>query len=206
MRLTATQVVSLFANDRDTLPKCPIKKLRMDTNSNKTFVRRGLASSMASSIAEKRNRAQILLGIKNEDACVKRFEREYGKSLIMKNDEVRCTLVEDGIIMCGRIDGYDPEEDAVVEFKSRCRGLLSVVPWTEVIQCHVYMKIYKCNSTYLVQSFGDHMNVFKIDFDEEIWEGILQKIKGNRHVKENVVITEFELQPAETDGHTCFEK
>lgn len=136
-----------------------------------------LASSIASSNYERRQKAQQRLGNLKEELMLDEYERITKRKIVNRNNanmELSVSYENCNIKIVGRMDGMNWESCLVIEHKSRTRKLLGYVPKHEIIQCHIYMKMVEFKKCDLIETFGNHMMIHRIHFDPNIWEKIIQ--------------------------------
>ena len=139
-----------------------------------------LASSIASSNTDRRQKAQLRLGVLKEKLMMDEYEKITKRKIEnrnLSNMELAVSFESCKIKIVGRMDGMNWERCLVVEHKSRTRKLLEYVPEHEMIQCHIYMKMVDFKKCDLIESFGNHMMIHRIHFDPNVWERILQCLK-----------------------------
>lgn len=139
-----------------------------------------LASSIASSNYQRRQKAQQRLGILKEKLMLDEYERITKRKIENRNFsnmELTLSLENHDIKIVGRMDGMNWESRLVIEHKARTRKLLGYVSEHEIIQCHIYMKMVDFQKCDLIESFGNHMMIHRIHFDPNVWEKILQRLK-----------------------------
>ena len=141
-----------------------------------------LASSIASSNLERRQKAQVRLGVLKEKLMMDEYERITKRKIEnrnLSNMELTVSFKSCNIKIVGRMDGMNWERRLVIEHKSRTRKLLGYIPAHEIIQCHIYMKMVDFQKCDLIESFGNHMMIHRIYFNPNVWERILQSLKEN---------------------------
>ncbi len=116
------------------------------------------------------------LGISTEDENINKYETKFNTKVIQRNEELLEVNIH-GTTITGRIDGKT-EKNILIEHKRRTNGLLSHVPIHERVQCHLYMYMINSVITHLVETFGEHMQVHVIYFDNVLWENILMRINS----------------------------
>ena len=122
------------------------------------------------------------LGNESEDEMLNMYEKQIKRKIINRNHKVYdlfLSVCGDVLKIRGRIDGFIAYENTVVEHKRRTQGLLHAVPYHERVQCHFYMMMTGADTAHLLETFGNHMQVHVIPFDDDVWEQIYSRIASN---------------------------
>jgi len=91
-------------------------------------------------------------GIKLETASTDKFEQSSGRLVVNRNS--KCYIYRgDGFMIAGKCDGII-DNDAVVETKTR-RTYWNTVPYYDIIQLRVYMKLTGQSRGYLNEQFNN---------------------------------------------------
>ena len=77
----------------------------------------------------------------------------------------------------GRIDGYCPERDCIIESKHRKSRLFRNVPEYEHVQCELYMRMFNVSKVYHTETFGEDSIETIINKEDAYWNKILMLIK-----------------------------
>lgn len=164
MSYTVSQIVSMFHDFDNTSP------LLVHNNNNNNMRKKGKALFLATT--NKNNTfTQKELGMKEEDKMLDLYEEKTGRSISGRNEKIY-NMTINGINIVGRIDGIVDSESILIEHKRRVHGLLHRVPYHELVQCYLYMKMINLKKAHLVETFGNCMEIHEIIFDEKIWENI----------------------------------
>lgn len=81
-------------------------------------------------------------------------------------------------VLFGRLDGYDPKDACVVEYKNRMHRLFARVPDYELPQLYVYMALTSSTRAKQVEQWGDDTLVHEVHFDDKEWESILENVSN----------------------------
>lgn len=168
MYLTASQIAASFHDFEE------------PTREQSTSAKPGRRTNIALVLGTKgpsfvKSELQKRIGNAEECKMLDRYECMCNKRVTRRNDRYYTLTVKDGprhVDVIGKIDGYIEADDVVVEHKRRTRGLLHRVPFHERVQCHLYMKMTNTSTCYLIESFGEHMEVHTIQFDLTVWDEI----------------------------------
>ena len=79
--------------------------------------------------------------------------------------------------LTGKIDGYCPEKDCIIETKHRKNRLFRTVPEYERVQCEVYMRMFGVSRVYHTETFGDNSIETLLEKDDPFWNKILMLLK-----------------------------
>jgi hypothetical protein len=96
------------------------------------------------------------------------YEQQTNCKVSRRNETLYDMFIDDFKIV-GKVDGIVEDKGIVVEHKRRIRGLLHKIPYHELVQCYMYMKMTNLQTAHLVESFGNHINIHDIEFNEHIW-------------------------------------
>jgi hypothetical protein len=180
--VSVTHIAEMFRNNDQTFNfKIPPKENTQNILLQpERFKRNGLAASLASSNTQKRVNAQKRLGLKQENVMLNVYEK-MKKCTVEDRNSITVKHTFEGvndhkISVVGRMDGINVTDKIIVEHKTRMRGFLSYVPKHEVIQCHLYMKMAGFERCDLVESFGEHIKIHTIEFNQDIWHEIVTRI------------------------------
>ena len=77
----------------------------------------------------------------------------------------------------GRIDGYCPNDDCIIETKHRKNRLFRNVPEYEKVQCELYMRMFNVSKVYHTETFKGESNETELIKDEPFWNNILMCLK-----------------------------
>jgi hypothetical protein len=126
-----------------------------------------------------RMQLQKKIGIEDEKKMLDEYEKKYGKIVTRRNEEIQeyKFQVDDKVFtVTGKVDGIVEEDSTIIEHKRRIRGLLHRVPFHEKVQCYLYMRMFKMNNVNLIETFGDHMDIHELNFDEATWNRICSRL------------------------------
>lgn len=173
MNVTVTQVASLFHEfDSDTFANSESKGVRKPTK------KKSRALLLATNSGT-RLHVQKQIGLQREENMLNKYELDTNCKIIRRNDELYSFTLRDGLTIHGKIDGFVQDANIVIEHKCRVRGLLNRIPFHEKVQCYIYMKMTDSRTVHLIESFGEHYAVHKIEYEEQIWEKIKSIILSN---------------------------
>lgn len=170
---TVSKIVSLFHTFSD------------DTNpsTNKSYTKkygkRGSKALLLATNTINNNSLQKQIGISDEKCMLDKYETLIGEKICRRNEEL---LTYDMIInnkeikIFGKIDGFIESKQIIIEHKRRTRGLLHRTPFHEIVQCYFYMKMMNSKITHLIETFGDHIDIHVIHFDDDIWDNICSRL------------------------------
>ncbi len=118
-------------------------------------------------------------GTKKEDSVRDQIEVEQSLNIQKDNQFRRRLLYENDqykVYVGGKCDGVSmiDNEPTIVEIKNRIKRLFGCVPEYERVQLMAYMFIYDIRRGILVESYNQKKNQFKIDFDENEWNELVQ--------------------------------
>ena len=108
----------------------------------------------------------------DEKKMIDRYEHHTQTSVTKRNDHVYTLNLAQDVTIYGRVDGIVESEGLLIEHKRRIRCMMEKVPYHERVQCHLYMKMTGLKKAHLVETFGDHLQIHEIAFDENVWEEI----------------------------------
>lgn len=178
--VTVTQISSLFHNFEQAAeePKDEQSRYKTLSGSGSRPSRALKLATISNHNTSKRHDIQKKMGIDDESRMLDKYELMFGRTIKRRNDEtLKLNLRVNDRTFCvtGRIDGFIEDESIVVEHKRRTRGLMSHVPYHECVQCHLYMKMTNSKLTHLIETFGEHMKVHELKFDDKVWKYILSR-------------------------------
>lgn len=162
MSYTVSQLVSMF-HDFDNISPISVH------NSN-NIKKKGKALFLAT-VNKNSAPTQKEIGIKEENKMLDLYEEKTGRSISQRNEKLYTMSIHD-INIIGRIDGVVASESILIEHKRRVHGILHRVPYHELVQCYLYMKMINFKKAHLVETFGNCMEIHEIIFDDNIWENI----------------------------------
>jgi len=114
-----------------------------------------------------------------EDSALNKMEKEAKKNISHRNTKMRY-IRANAFSVGGKIDGYDEDEDVVVEVKNRIRKTASCcTPYdSEIVQVRLYMKMMRlegkeCRAAIIREVFPDgSTKSTTVDWSEEEWKKI----------------------------------
>ena len=177
-----TGFTSLLSGINSNIPKyisqhnCETK-FNKETNKEKKPGSRALLLATSDNSSKAKSKLQKEIGMKQENIMIDKYEEILQQPIEERNEKIYTLnlLVDDKPIeMSGRIDGIIKKDNIIIEHKSRTTGLLNMVPFHEIVQCHIYMKMLDSKETRLIESFGTTMKVHTITFDSHVWDKILK--------------------------------
>lgn len=124
---------------------------------------------LLATVSVSHGKLQCQIGNESEQRMLNAYEEKMGRSITRRND----TLYEmtiGGFRITGKVDGIVEKEGIVIEHKRRIRGLLNRVPYHELVQCFLYMKLTGLNMAHLVETFGMSMQIHEIQMCVEKWK------------------------------------
>ena len=104
----------------------------------------------------------------------KRLPHGAGASPHGAGASVRVVGMCDGLVDVPAEDGGR----AVVEIKNRVNALFGTVRTYERVQVTVYMFLYGLRRGYLVERRGAEIASHRVDFDEELWQDLCERLHG----------------------------
>lgn len=118
-------------------------------------------------------------GNANESKVIKKLFKDYNIEVTENNSEVFSIELENFFIK-GKIDGftYVNGEKVLVEIKSRVNSIKNDIPFYEVIQVIILMKLTNTKSCILVQNKNKEINIRTIMFDEELYNNIISILEN----------------------------
>ena len=177
LRKHVTEISSLFHNFND-----EPENINKHTFTKKDYPHKKrntaliLATTSSSSNSE-RSILQKKLGNKHEGNMLDKYETLINKQITQRNNELytmNITINGKTIEVVGKVDGII-DNSILIEHKRRMRGIKNNIPFHEIVQCYMYMKMTDLKTTHLIQSFGEHIKTDIIQFDENIWTQILSR-------------------------------
>ena len=165
MELSVSNIAALYAKPH---PK---------NNSVKIYPKipgKNVAFALAHESSNKRTNAQKKIGLQREKEGIDMYEEHTGNKVNFRNSRM-LTIHVGNTKVVGKVDGIN-DRDVVIEHKRRTRGLLRRVLLHERIQCILYMKMLGVEEAHLVETFGEHIIIHPIPFDESLWNDICFKI------------------------------
>ena len=178
MKLNVTEISNKFAEFKKLQPEPDINKTSIERNhkGGREFrKKRSIAFLMALSDPNPlQQKIRCSLGINAEDENINKYEKRFNTKVIQRNEQLLYVDIN-GMKVTGRIDGKTTE-NKLIEHKRRTNGFLPRIPLHERVQCHLYMHMINTEVTHLIETFGNHMRVHVIHFDDCLWHDILARI------------------------------
>ena len=116
-------------------------------------------------------------GIVCEDNDLNRLSKKENMKIQERNSVMHHVLINlddnNELKITGRIDGYCPERDCIVETKHRRNRLFKKVPEYEKVQCELYMRMFNVSKVYHTETFGEESNETLLEKDDVFWNKIL---------------------------------
>lgn len=134
-----------------------------------------------------------------EQPMLEKLEKTLNTKITQRNDKFYKVYLEYGngkkMLLGGKVDGVT-EDNILVEVKNRQYRLFPDIPTYEKIQVHVYMYLTGISECYVVQYYKERESRWLIEFDEEFWKPVLEKLtafaeKVSRLVKEKQIQDKF---------------
>lgn len=119
-------------------------------------------------------------GIKKENSVVGLFQEKRGERVIIDTKFYKKLLFNHNNIkwyVGGRVDGY-LEDGTIIEIKNRIYKLFYRLRDYERIQIQTYMYIFDTTKGVLVESIRGKLNIIDVEFNEESYQDIKEKIKS----------------------------
>jgi hypothetical protein len=119
-------------------------------------------------------------GIKKENSVVGLFQEKRGERVIIDTKFYKKLLFNHNNIkwyVGGRVDGY-LEDGTIIEIKNRIYKLFYRLRDYERIQIQTYMYIFDTTKGILVESIRGKLNIIDVEFNEESYQDIKEKIKS----------------------------
>jgi len=122
-------------------------------------------------------------GTRDEEKSINTYSQQSKKRVIQRNDKFyrKYFSYNDGgvkkeFLIGGKTDGIT-EDGTLIEVKNRQRSIMQPIPYYELIQVHVYMILTGLLECTFVQTCGDETVSELIEFDAQVWDDILTKLK-----------------------------
>lgn len=80
------------------------------------------------------------------------------------------------IIIGGKIDGFDQDNEQIVEVKNRRNRFLGM-PTYEKVQCEIYMKMLNVNKCHFIEQFNNDSQTHEYTHDPNLWTSILNGLE-----------------------------
>ena len=177
MSYSVSYIASLFhefeESEAETIEPFP-KKNSKHKFSNKALI-------LATQGANTKN-LKTYIGNKYENEMLNRYETISAQQIVERNEknrELEIDIFDKKIYITGRLDGFVDKGQIVIEHKRRINGFLNTIPYHEKVQCHLYMKMSGSKTTHLVETFKNHIKVHTLNFDENIWNEIILRLKNS---------------------------
>lgn len=121
--------------------------------------------------------SKTVYGNFNEKTVIDRLLDEHNIEVTENNKEF-FSLKYDDFYVKGKVDGftYINKEKYLVEIKSRIGSFKEKIPFYELIQVTVLMKLTNTKKCLFVQSLRNFIKTKTIDFDEKLYEKIISKL------------------------------
>ena len=123
---------------------------------------------------------------KKENIKITQRNSQFGNLVINISDVYK-------IIISGRTDGYNEEEQYIIETKHRKNRLFGKVPVYERVQCEIYMRMFECSKCYHTETFREESNETLLEMDDKLWKQILDGLQ-NKFMPEYIEIMECASQ------------
>ena len=126
---------------------------------------------------------RINRGIKNERDTLDKMENERNTKISKRNDMLyrKVLFYYKGIPvkLIGKIDGFEEENDTIIEIKNRFERLKYKLYTTEKIQLYCYMFLLGKNKGILRECLDDITCDHKIDsFDHNFWDWCMKSLRS----------------------------
>ena len=136
-------------------------------------------------------------GVLNEKKDLDRLEKKENIKITQRNSQFGNLVINISdvykIIISGRTDGYNEEEQCIIETKHRKNRLFGKVPVYERVQCEIYMRMFECSKCYHTETFREESNETLLEMDDKLWKQILDGLQ-NKFMPEYIEIMECASQ------------
>jgi len=157
------------------MQECIGGDLHTDTN----FVKETVLSSTKAVVMSRGNLLEDSALNKMEEEVINLTNSKAKRNISQRNSKMRY-IRTNAFSVGGKIDGYDEDEDVVVEVKNRIRKTASCcTPYdSEIVQVRLYMKMMRlegkeCNAAIIREVFPDgSTKSTTVDWSEEEWKKI----------------------------------
>jgi hypothetical protein len=131
-----------------------------------------------------KNLTNTKFGIKNETDVCKIYESLTGSKIIKDNKYRKleiCKINEFTVYIGGKIDGFNEENQSLIEIKNRVNKLFYALRSYEKVQLMCYLYLFTCQKGHLVEAYKKKdetdINIIEVDFDKLYMDSILAKIE-----------------------------
>lgn len=156
------------------------------------------------------NVANTMFGIRNEYDICKIYEMKTN-STIIKDNKYRKKKIMDyngyAIYIGGKIDGFNANEEMIIEIKNRMHKLFYNLRSYEKVQIMSYMYLFNVPKAHLVEALKKkenvEINIIDVLFDEKYMNDILESLKNfvnyfdkfikNDKMKQKILKNEIEI-------------
>ena len=120
-------------------------------------------------------------GVVWENNDLNRVEKKHDIKIEQRNSVMHHIIVrlngDYELKITGRIDGYCPDDDCIIETKHRKNRLFKKVPEYEKVQCELYMRMFNVSKVYHTETFGEESVETLLDKNDKYWDKILILLK-----------------------------
>lgn len=138
-------------NDIDSFIDTQIALAMSNLNLNKTIISDDLTIRIKK---EFKSRVQMARGVKLEHLSIEQLQLELNINITKRNTKLYKFESRDLYTLSGKVDGIDEDKKCVIEIKNRIK-YMEQVPYYDIIQCIVYMKLTDLKQCLLVECFPD---------------------------------------------------
>ena len=164
--IESNEAVQKVLNKYQLEPAKAIKAVEKVINTSDPLVAREIASQ----INTKNGKAR-------EEIVLDTIEAKQNTRIEKRNAKLFKKYLAPDVVLVGRVDGWDSERRRVVELKCRQNRLFGAVPLYEKVQLMVYMFLTDTREITHIESFQGDENVVDIDWNQERWEEIEEKLQ-----------------------------
>ena len=175
--LIKTAITSTNNNDRTKVLKTVEEKIRKKYSSVPEVERKKIIKNV-------KNQADFLIkteiGTKTENDALDTFEQDNNIKITSRNDELFYDYIDSEHVklkMGGKIDGVNETEKVLIEHKQRLNRLFDSIPLYEVYQMYLYMNFTGMEKVVLIQSYKDQQTSIELEWNDEFYEIIVEKIR-----------------------------
>ena len=194
IQLKLTTLLNSESNQRDiTMPTTveSLNKFSEQNNENEVSDISLLSDIIGVDPSYVQSSLNCFYGSSNEINVINLIKEKYGYDIVENNNKCYSMFIKNnienniennqGIKICGRIDGftYVNGEKYLVEIKSRKNRLFSMMPIYEKVQILLYTKLCDCNKVIYIQNHGTQLSleIFNNFTDDKLYNEVIQRLK-----------------------------
>ena len=153
-------------------------KVAKNNEDSKVFIDKLSDTTIQSAILGEFNKKA---GVVWENKDLDRVEQKKGIKIEQRNSVMNHIIInldkDTELKITGRIDGYCPQEDCIIETKHRKNRLFRKVPEYERVQCELYMRMFNVSKVYHTETFREESVETLLEKDDAFWNRILKLLK-----------------------------